>query len=921
MLSIRKITALILWIALSGAIISGFLWFLSRNRDISDPLDVLPESTAVILKFNSLPSFIEGMENGNKIWEALLSSGIIDEAGRMAVSLDSVFNTDPLVKSFFSREFCIAVVLKANNSPGIVFCLPETSGKQMKILLKTMNNHLPGFTQAKRRYEGHTVFDLSWKDGREVTGFSIAELNGVIAGSFSSDLTEQIVKEFEPGKGFSARKEFTSITRTAGSNVPVNIYVNYRNADHILRYLTEQSWYKQNTGLSDFASWGALDAEFFKDKIIMNGFSSLDDSINQELGVIRGQDPVEIRCPGFLPDGVSYFKVFGISDREKFTARLKKYSQNDESQKDLQSRMQEILKTCGIDLFSGITEMMNNEYGIAVMQSGNIPSPFFFMNLKSQSIAEQTFREWITIRAGREGKDPDDYILSYKLDSYNTITVFKLPVGGIPGMVFGEGFRTPSNDYFTFLNNYLVFGNSFNSLKDFIHRVVLGNTLASGNEFASLGENISSHTNLFVFAKPASLPARAGEILGESFREAVHSGKAAISKFNALSIQFSAADELVYSHIFLNYSDVLSGNVNTMWESRLDTTILQKPAIVINHLTSEKEILVQDQKDQLYLITRAGIILWKIRLDGPVMSDLLQVDYYRNGKLQYLFNTRTKIYLIDRNGNAVEKYPLELRYPATAGLSVFDYEKDGTIRICIPCEDRKIYMYDKNGKVIPGWQAGHTDNIVSKPAQYFKVGGKDYIVAIDTYKFYFFDRKGKNKIAFKKYFQVSGNNSFYLDISRGESMARLVTTDTSGSIMRVYFSGKTEKILNRKLPADHFFVFADLDGDRKGDFITAWDKNLQVLGASLDERFSTEFDDRVTFRPIVYNFSASDNKIGIVLRNRGIIYLYNDNGTLYNGFPLEGYAPFSLSSFPELGGRFNLIVGSRNNFLLNYSVK
>jgi hypothetical protein len=308
-------------------------------------------------------------------------------------------------------------------------------------------------------------------------------------------------------------------------------------------------------------------------------------------------------------------------------------------------------------------------------------------------------------------------------------------------------------------------------------------------------------------------------------------------------------------------------------------------------------------------------------LDGQIMSEIFQVDYYKNGKLQYLFNTGKRIYLLDRNGNSVEKFPVELRSPATAGISVFDYDKDGTIRICVPCEDKKIYMYDKDGKIIPGWQAERTDNEVLQPVQLFRAGSKDYIVAIDKYKFYILDRKGKNRVPVKKFFQVSSNNCFYLDVSKGESLARIVTTDTTGSIMRVYFTGKVEKILERNIDADHFFVFADLDGDQKGEYLTASGKSLQVLSPELKESFEIEFNDVISYRPVIYKFSVRDNKIGIVIRNRGNIYLYNNNGALYKGFPLLGSAPFSISSFPELSGRFNMIVGAKNNFLYNYSVQ
>jgi hypothetical protein len=71
-------------------------------------------------------------------------------------------------------------------------------------------------------------------------------------------------------------------------------------------------------------------------------------------------------------------------------------------------------------------------------------------------------------------------------------------------------------------------------------------------------------------------------------------------------------------------------------------------------------------------------------LEGPIMGSVQQLDFYKNGKLQYLFNTAEKIHLIDRNGNYVERYPIALRSPATSPLALFDYERTGIIACLWP---------------------------------------------------------------------------------------------------------------------------------------------------------------------------------------------------------------------------------------------
>ncbi len=85
--------------------------------------------------------------------------------------------------------------------------------------------------------------------------------------------------------------------------------------------------------------------------------------------------------------------------------------------------------------------------------------------------------------------------------------------------------------------------------------------------------------------------------------------------------------------------------------------------------------------------------------------------------------------------------------------------------------------------------------------------------------------------------------------------------------------------------------------------------------------FKEELPGPVSWAPVIYEFSPRDRKIGVVIQGSGRIYLFNNDGSLYQGFPLRGASPFSISSFPGLRDRFNLIVGNNDNFLYNYSVK
>jgi hypothetical protein len=313
--------------------------------------------------------------------------------------------------------------------------------------------------------------------------------------------------------------------------------------------------------------------------------------------------------------------------------------------------------------------------------------------------------------------------------------------------------------------------------------------------------------------------------------------------------------------------------------------------------------------------------MWKQQIDDMLMSDVYQIDYYGNGKLQYLFNTKNRIYLIDRNGNNVEKFPVDLRAPATNGLALFDYEKNGNYRLIIATEDRVIRAYDKNGQLIKGWQAEKTEYNIEKPLHHFRVGNNDYLVCADRYRIYILNRRGTIRVNVKDHFPVSKNNDFISDLDSPGSGSRIAITDTAGHVHFIYFDGHTEEIIPGEFSSEHYFEYTDLDGDGKKEFIFADGDELKVYNNDRKLRFSRIFRSDIGYPPVLYQFSSGDIKIGIVCIKTGEIYLINSNGSIYNNFPLRGTTQFSISNFSRSSSRFNLIVGGGHNFLYNYSVQ
>ena len=144
------------------------------------------------------------------------------------------------------------------------------------------------------------------------------------------------------------------------------------------------------------------------------------------------------------------------------------------------------------------------------------------------------------------------------------------------------------------------------------------------------------------------------------------------------------------------------------------------------------------------------------------------MDLFKNGKLQFLFSTPSKMYLIDRNGNAVNKFPVTFRAHCEQGITLCDYEQNKNYRVFAPCVDKQIYLYGLDAQLVKGWEPKKTDNPIVSRVQHVRISDKDYIVFADQYRVYILDRKGKERVKVSTVFDLPEQTAIYLAKQSGK---------------------------------------------------------------------------------------------------------------------------------------------------------
>lgn len=120
--------------------------------------------------------------------------------------------------------------------------------------------------------------------------------------------------------------------------------------------------------------------------------------------------------------------------------------------------------------------------------------------------------------------------------------------------------------------------------------------------------------------------------------------------------------------------------------------------------------------------------VWTIPFDTPLCGEVAQVDFFKNGKLQMLFVSGNKLYMLDRLGRIVRGFPLTLPKSVVYGPKVLDVNKDKNYSFMVLNEDNTISIYKLNrDKAVAAVELDTPEFVKELPAV-GQIFGKNYLL-------------------------------------------------------------------------------------------------------------------------------------------------------------------------------------------------
>jgi len=434
--------------------------------------------------------------------------------------------------------------------------------------------------------------------------------------------------------------------------------------------------------------------------------------------------------------------------------------------------------------------------------------------------------------------------------------------------------------------DYIVFSNSERALEELINDNLNKNTLKGDSSFDNLFSEISNFSTL-----------NNSYLLGSKynfFRELNLLDSE--NDFTENSFQLVQDNEIIHFNAIISKGNISDKNlkISKLFDVEIDEEILMNPHFVKNHITKKLDIVVQDTKNNLYLISNKGKVLWKKMIDQPILGEVSQMDIYKNGRLQLIFNTNNKIYVLDRDGKDVKPFPKTFKDPITQPLALFDYDKNKNYRILIT-QGSELIMYDKNGKRVSGFKYKKSSNDISSKPKHFRILNKDFIVFKIGNKIKILNRRGRVRIDIKDDITFSNQNIF-------EYNNKLITASTNQKLAQIDVNGGVK-----------FSDSKNLTLNSDGTNLVLLNENSIQLGSKTVSIPFGNYDSpqliKINKNLLISLFDKQNNKS----------YLFDKSLVLNTSFPIYSLTPIEIGDMNS-NKKIEIIFSDKKKFISCYTI-
>ncbi len=850
----------------------------------------VPADAALVYEANLLSDFNELSPFG--IWA---NPGIKHIQKRIAF-LDSI-NGDGGFSAIFKTIPSLITVQRISSASFDFLFIADVQNLSQNTFISVVIARLKeaGYKFKTRNYNGFTISEI----GKGYETLTYILYKNFFLASFTPYLVEDAIRAINNDGITSFHEAFPETFSVAANNSAGSLYVNFNQTENLISaFFNKKMSIPLISGFFEFS----IDPHF----INYSGFSFPD----QEWISPFEDMPASFEMAEIIPSNAAIVYHVTSSDFSNWKVKQEEYLKA--SDKIAWAHKNLLLSSFDFNT-TQVFDLLADEISLINLESDRSDTDYKLLVCKVKDMNESLqFFQQISKQVAYSKDD------SVHTEDYSENEIRFLAIKDFPMTLLGQLASGFDQCFYKNIRNYLVFSNDLQSLKDLIDLIEAEDTWGKSVRINNFLERTNQEANISLFINTPRAWTKIQSNIRPEWKSYFEMNKHSYQSVELIAFQLSYIGNHYFTNLTLTQPEQKPRVISKTSADNsltLKNTVISKPFLLRTHKHQNLDILLQDDSYMIYFLDLTLATQWSEQLDERLISDIYEIDYYRNGKIQYAFATETKIHIIDRTGTYIPGFPKSLpNSPQLDHFNVIDYSKSGEYRYGIIDADGKVFLTNKYLNLLEGWDPIPYKRAAIQPLHHARLGGRDVMISVQEDGIInLTNRRGERSPGFPFDLDTPIDTRYFLTSSNSLEKSSLTFVSKTGELIEINLDGqvrnKTQLIKNEQ---DAAFMLVPDSGEKSFILIRKEGSSYSILGADGNFLFEKDHLSESSILIQYYRFGTGKDMIVFTDTDNEGLYIYDRSGNLITDNPLKSGHEISIV-YSSSRKEFNVYATSGSN--------
>jgi len=655
----KKFIKYLFFIILLGA--GGFWVFITyiSPTTIKKAMTMVPEDAIMVIETNNLTEAWTEVSNSN-MWTYLTKNAFFNDLNE-SIGMLNEYLKDNIVanKALNGRKMIMSLHMISANDWDFMFIIDLKNIAQIKKLgLKNVLGLVEGYKVKERNFKDEKILELSDNASpSDIIYMTISD--NLLVVTFTGSLMEKAINQKpieEKNLGYWANnKSYNKVVSKLYGEELFRMYFNYSQMDAFSKvYLTEESEVVKMLGNS--LTYTGLNIDFRDEFLSFEGYTDID-SVGSYVKAMAKVPPGKIQAWRIMPDQTALYFSMGFDNFFDFYNNLtSQYEEgNAEDMEDIKSSMAKLERLLKINLNEDFFSWIGKEIAMVKLRpSKNTRLEDVVVTFHTNDIDNaKAGLDHIMKQIKRRIK-----LVKFKPEEYKNYTINYLEMPGFFRIFLGRMFKNLEKPFFTYIEDFVVFSNSPDALKNTIDDYISGNTLDKNGSFVDFKDEFSNKSNIALFVRTPQIYENLYYYSTAKDRKDIKENKEFILSFEKIGFQLVAEEDMFKTTLLAQHNpdaikadelekidnEVSASNfreevASMSFKITLDDSFLEKDTIFKEYYPDNENLMFEGQVNN-----RAITGIWKSYYkNGNIKSSVNYEDGKVNGDAYFWYDNKSKV--------------------------------------------------------------------------------------------------------------------------------------------------------------------------------------------------------------------------------------------------------------------------------------